>query len=93
MNPTLKAPDLLQVVPYQGKEIHRGDVIVFRPPGSKGMVVHRVISVDAQGVRTRGDKNSELDLWILVLIASWDGWSGPNGERSSARYAGGSGAN
>jgi len=82
MNPTLKAPDLLQVVPYQGKEIHRGDVIVFRPPGSKGMVVHRVISVDAQGVRTRGDHNTDLDPWVLspdrivgrVVGAQWGNW-------------------
>jgi len=43
------------------------------------MVVHRVISVDTQGVRTRGDKNSELDPWILsadrivgrVVWAQW----------------------
>ena len=79
MNPTLKTPDILQVVAYQGKKIHRGDVIVFRPPGSNHMVVHRVISVDAEGVRTRGDHNSNLDPWVLspdrivgrVVRAQW----------------------
>ena len=79
MNPILKAPDRLQVVPYQGKRIRPGDVIVFRPPGSKDMAVHRVISVNAQGVRTRGDKNSDIDSWILssdcivgrVVSAQW----------------------
>lgn len=65
MNPTLKAPDVFQVVPYQGEKIQPGDVIVFRPPGSRDMVVHRVISVNAQGIRTRGDKSSDIDSWIL----------------------------
>ena len=65
MNPTLKASDILQVVPYKGGKIQRGDVIVFRPPGSNHMVTHRVISVNAQGIRTRGDKNSDIDSWIL----------------------------
>ena len=79
MNPTLKTPDRLQVVPYQGEKIQRGDVIVFRPPGTHNMVVHRVSSVNAQGIRTRGDKNSDIDPGILspdrivgrVVSAQW----------------------
>lgn len=65
MNPTLKAPDTLQVLPYGGGKIQRGDVTVFLPPGSNHMVVHRVISVNAQGIRTRGDHNRDMDPWIL----------------------------
>ncbi len=79
MNPVLKAPDILQVLPYRGEKIQRGDVIVFLPPGSEDMVVHRVISVNAQGIKTRGDKNSDIDPWILspdrivgrVVWAQW----------------------
>ncbi len=83
MNPTLRAPDRLRLVPCQGKRIRPGDVIVFRPHGSDNMVVHRVISVNAQGIRTRGDGNSGSDRWFLspdrivgrVVWAQWgSGW-------------------
>jgi hypothetical protein len=65
MNPTLKAPEKLQVVPYAGREIKRGDVVVFFSPENHRMVVHRVISIDARGLRTRGDHNSDSDPLIL----------------------------
>ena len=65
MNPTLKAPEKLQVVPYAGREIKRGDVAVFFPPENHRMVVHRVISVGARGCKTRGDHNRDSDPWIL----------------------------
>jgi signal peptidase len=64
MNPTLKAGDRLQVIPYHGREIRRGDVIVFLSPGGDGKITHRVISVDSRGIRTRGD-NSQVDAWGL----------------------------
>lgn len=65
MNPTLKTPGILQVLPYRGRKIQRGDVIVFLPPGSNHMLAHRVISVNAQRIRTRGDHNSGIDSWVL----------------------------
>jgi hypothetical protein len=65
MNPTLKFPDKLQVVPYTGRKIKRGDVVVFFSPENHRMVVHRVISVNARGLRTRGDHNRDSDPWIL----------------------------
>jgi signal peptidase I len=65
MNPTLKAPEKLHVVPYKERKIKRGDVVVFFSPESHRMVVHRVISVDARGCRTRGDYNRDSDTWIL----------------------------
>ena len=43
MNPTLKPHDILQVVPYIGRKIRGGDVIVFLPPGSNRKVTHRVL--------------------------------------------------
>ena len=89
MNPTLKAPDTLQVVPYQGEKIRPGDVIIFSPPRSDNMVVHRVSSVNAQGIRTRGDKNSGTDPWILsphriVGRVVWAQW----GNRRRSIYGG-----
>jgi hypothetical protein len=65
MNPTLKFPEKLQVVPYKGRKIKRGDVVVFISPENHRMVVHRVISVDDKGLRTRGDHNRDSDPWIL----------------------------
>jgi len=65
MNPTLKAPEKLQVVPYMGREIKRGDVVVFFPPENHRMVAHRVVSVYAKGLMTRGDHNIDNDPWIL----------------------------
>ena len=65
MHPTLKAPDTLQVVPYQRRKIQRGDVIVFFPPGRGHRVIHRIVSVSVKGIRTRGDNNTDIDPWNL----------------------------
>jgi hypothetical protein len=65
MNPSLKAGDGLRVIPYEGRKVCVGDVVVFRPPGGNRDVVHRVVSVDPEGVRTRGDNNSQIDPRIL----------------------------
>lgn len=62
MNPTLRAPDLLEVVPYLSVEIIRpGDVIFYQPPGSTPEVVHRVIRIAPDGIITRGDNNRRQD--------------------------------
>ncbi len=67
MNPTLRSPDVLQIMPYSDdRKIQRGDVIVFVPPGRSISVTHRVTSVDARGIRTRGDNNSLYDDWTLT---------------------------
>jgi hypothetical protein len=65
MYPALKPGDWLQIIPYNGQNVRRGDVIVFVPPGSKSRIVHRVVSLDAAGIKTRGDSNYDVDQWIL----------------------------
>jgi hypothetical protein len=65
MNPSLKAGDGLSVIPYEDRNVCVGDVVVFRPPGANHDVVHRVVSVDSEGVRTQGDNNSQIDPWVL----------------------------
>jgi len=65
MNPTLEAGDELLVIPYGGKKIRRGDVIVFLSPEGGRKITHRVISVDSEGIRTRGDNNNNIDPWVL----------------------------
>jgi len=65
MNPTLKPGNRLDVKAYHGEKIRRGDVIVFIPPGGDSKIVHRVTSVDSNGIRTRGDNSSHVDPWVL----------------------------
>lgn len=66
MQPVLRPGDGLRVVPYDGKAIRRGDVVVFRPPGRTEHLVHRVIASGPEGVRTRGDHNLQDDPWVLA---------------------------
>ncbi len=66
MNPLLRNGDGLHIVPYNGRAIRRGDVIVFVPSGRETKIVHRVVSVDAQGVKTRGDNGKQVDPWVLT---------------------------
>jgi len=65
MNPTLRVGDGMTVVSYGDSKIRVGDVVVFRLPEHDHYVVHRIISVDSQGIRTVGDNNNRVDPWIL----------------------------
>jgi hypothetical protein len=65
MYPTFKSRDIIHYVPYEGRKIRRGDVIVFSFPGKDTKIIHRVVSVDGNGIRTRGDNNSTADNSIL----------------------------
>ena len=65
MAPTLKASDVLRVIPYGERKIRSGDTVVFRSPGSDRLVVHRVLSAGPGGIRTKGDNNLHGDPWVL----------------------------
>ena len=65
MHPTLKPTDILDVISCHQKKFQVGDVIVFSLPEKSGKIVHRIISVDPNGVRTRGDNNKKADSWIV----------------------------
>jgi hypothetical protein len=66
MNPVFKPGDVLQVLPYNGKTVECGDVILFSCTEEKHMVVHRVVDVDEHGIRTKGDNNRHLDPWAVA---------------------------
>jgi signal peptidase I len=66
MNPLLVNGDGLHIVPYSGRAIRPGDVIVFIQPGGETKIVHRVVSVDAKGIKTRGDNATTVDPWTLT---------------------------
>jgi len=65
MNPTLKTADLLYVLPYRKQKFQPGDVVVFYPSADRRLFTHRIVRIDSQGIRTRGDNNNNLDSWIL----------------------------
>jgi len=63
MYPALKPADILEVIPYKKQKVQCGDVIVFSHSERKGKIVHRVISVDSMGIKTRGDNSKEAESW------------------------------
>jgi len=68
MNPTLCEMDLLEIVPYGDKPIRAGDVVIFACPGGDQFIIHRVISITSDGIRTCGDNNSVIDPWLLQSV-------------------------
>ena len=64
MNPIFRDGDALNLVPCNG-HVRVGDVIVFKPPQGDRKIIHRVIAVGPEGVRTRGDNNGSVDPWDL----------------------------
>ena len=80
MIPTLRPLDLLEVLPYRVRPVQVGDVVAFLPPGKVVHVVHRVVRVGPEGIRTLGDNNLFEDPMDLEpedltghVIAAWRG--------------------
>lgn len=65
MYPTLRPGDRVMIVPYKGQKIRRGDVIAFIPGEENRKIAHRIISIDSQGIKTKGDNNNRVDAWVL----------------------------
>lgn len=65
MLPTFRPGYLLYIRP-DANDISPGDVIVFDNPSENSPTVHRVVSISAKGLITRGDNNRLFDL-IPVL--------------------------
>ena len=98
MAPLLVEGDLLEVLPGGGTGLVPGDVILCVPAGAPIAVVHRVLEVTPQGIRTRGDNNRFDDDWLLApadvlgrIVAAWREASrrpiagGRAGQRQAAR--------
>ena len=80
MTPTLLEFDLLEVQPYDEQSVQIGDVVAFQLSRGAKHIVHRVLRVGPQGIRTLGDNNlyeDPLDLETEALtgrvIAVWRG--------------------
>ncbi len=65
MSPTLRPGDMVSVGLYEDRRIGVGDVIAFCDPYSGKLTVHRIISIDPEGLRTKGDNNRAADHWVL----------------------------
>ena len=65
MNPTFRSGDQLQVIPCDGGQIRPGDVIAFFAPGGGCRIIHRVVRVDSQGIKSQGDNSGGIDPWLL----------------------------
>jgi hypothetical protein len=65
MNPLFREGDILEVAPYQGREILPGDVVAFFHPEKPGKVIHRVVAVEPRGITTKGDNLAWVDDWTL----------------------------
>jgi hypothetical protein len=63
MSSTFQDLDVLCYIPK--KKIRPGDVVVINMPENKRKIIHRVISVGEQGIRTAGDCNTYPDKWLL----------------------------
>lgn len=68
MLPVLRPSDLLELEPSQPAHSPvPGDIVLFDAPDSGVATVHRVVSVAAGGLRTRGDNSRCSDPWIVPV--------------------------
>jgi signal peptidase I len=64
MLPTLEGGDLVVIQGVSVSDVHVGDIIVYGPPCSNtgSSVIHRVVSINSQGLVTKGDNNPDTDI-------------------------------
>jgi signal peptidase len=65
MFPTMRAGDILRVVPYKERTLRVGDVVLFHSPYDRASIVHRIVSIDNKGIRTKGDNKIAVDDCVL----------------------------
>lgn len=80
MNPTLREPEMMEIVPYGNRPLRVGDVVCFLPPHNDRPVVHRLARVTPAGMSTLGDNNTQEDTFLLQpkdiqgqVVAVWRG--------------------
>lgn len=80
MNPTLREPEMMEIMPYDSRPLRVGDVVFSLPPQKDQPVVHRVVRVTPAGISTLGDNNTQEDTFLLQpkdisgrVVAVWRG--------------------
>ncbi len=56
---------LAEVVPVA--DLRVGDVITYTPPAGDHLITHRIVSIDGDVLRTKGDANPVADPWTFTL--------------------------
>ncbi len=65
MSKTLVPGDLVIDAPVPGHTVGPGDVITFRHSKGPDLVTHRVTTMSANGIHTKGDANRTADVWTI----------------------------
>jgi signal peptidase I len=66
MGSTAPIGSLVATTPVPWSSLHVGDVITFHPPTDPAQTyTHRIVSISARGIETRGDINSATDGWLI----------------------------
>jgi len=80
MNPTLREPEIMEIMPYDSRPLRVGDVAFFLSPEADQPVVHRIVRVTPAGISTLGDNNTQEDAFLLPpkrikgqVVAAWRG--------------------
>jgi SynChlorMet cassette protein ScmC len=80
MNPTLREPEIMEILPYDRRPLRVGDVAFFLSPENDQLVVHRIVRVTPAGISTLGDNNTREDAFLLQpkniqgqVVAAWRG--------------------
>ncbi len=63
MSPCIRGSDVVTLEPIDDRELRLGDVVAFPRPDGR-LVIHRVVTLEAKRLRTRGDATSAADAWI-----------------------------
>jgi signal peptidase I len=63
MVPTFYKGDMIVV--QGGNDISVGDIIVFEAPSRMYPIIHRVVEINSDGIKTKGDNNQYGDPWTI----------------------------
>lgn len=66
MRPGIQPGSLAILEPVRVDHLRVGEVVSYLPPGHQIPVMHRIVSLNAQGIVTKGDANPVPDPWGRV---------------------------
>lgn len=66
MRPGVQPGDLVVLKPVPVKQLRVGEVIAYLPPRQTVPIMHRIVSINANGIITKGDANRVADPWGRV---------------------------
>lgn len=80
MHPTLREPEIMEIVPCDSRPVRVGDVALFQSRAADHLVVHRIVRVTPAGLATLGDNNAREDAFLVQpqdikgrVVAAWRG--------------------